>query len=65
MRLGGRGVVVDAVHPGLNCAHGVLQETHSPFKWCTDTFGSEPEKGADTVLWLATTPRPQQSAESC
>ena len=29
------------------------------------TVRATPEKGADTVLWLATAPRPQQSAESC
>ena len=56
MRLGGRGVVVNAVHPGLVANTGLLQETRGPFKWVTDTFGSTPEKGADTVLWLATAP---------
>ena len=65
MRLGGRGVVVNAVHPGLVANTGLLQDTRGPFKWVTDTFGSTPEKGADTVLWLATAPKPQQSAESC
>ena len=54
MRLGGRGVVVNAVHPGLVANTGLLKETRGPFKWVTDTFGSTPEKGADTVLWLAT-----------
>ena len=56
MRLGGRGVVVNAVHPGLVANTGLLQDTRGPFKWVTDTFGSTPEKGADTVLWLATAP---------
>ena len=53
-RLDGSGVVVNAVHPGLVAHTGLLQDTGGPFKWFTDTFGSTPEKGADTVLWLAT-----------
>jgi hypothetical protein len=44
------------VHPGLVAHTGLLQDTRGPFKWVTDTFGSTPEKGADTVLWLATAP---------
>ena len=55
-RLDGSGVVVNAVHPGLVAHTGLLQDTRGPFKWFTDTFGSTPEKGADTVLWLATAP---------
>jgi NAD(P)-dependent dehydrogenase (short-subunit alcohol dehydrogenase family) len=53
-RLDGSGVVVNAVHPGLVAHTGLLQDTRGPFKWFTDTFGGKPEKGADTVLWLAT-----------
>jgi NAD(P)-dependent dehydrogenase (short-subunit alcohol dehydrogenase family) len=56
LRLDGTGVVVNAVHPGLVAGTGLLQDTRGPFKWVTDTFGSTPEKGADTVLWLATAP---------
>jgi retinol dehydrogenase 12 len=55
-RLDGTGVVVNAVHPGLVAHTGLLQDTRGPFMWVTDTFGSTPEKGADTVLWLATAP---------
>jgi NAD(P)-dependent dehydrogenase (short-subunit alcohol dehydrogenase family) len=55
-RLAGSGVVVNAVHPGLVAKTGLLHDTGGPFKWITDTFGSTPEKGADTVLWLATAP---------
>ena len=55
-RLDGTGVVVNAVHPGLVAHTGLLQDTRGPFKWVTDTLGSTPEKGADTVLWLATAP---------
>jgi NAD(P)-dependent dehydrogenase (short-subunit alcohol dehydrogenase family) len=55
-RLDGTGVVVNAVHPGLVAHTGLLRDTRGPFKWITDTFGSTAEKGADTVLWLATAP---------
>jgi NAD(P)-dependent dehydrogenase (short-subunit alcohol dehydrogenase family) len=55
-RLDGSGVVVNAVHPGLVAHTRLLQDTGGPFKWFTDTFGSTPEKGADTVMWLATAP---------
>jgi retinol dehydrogenase 12 len=53
-RLTGTGVVANAVHPGLVGKTRLLQDTRGPFKWFTDTFGSTPEKGADSVLWLAT-----------
>jgi len=55
-RLDGSGVVVNEVHPGLVAHTGLLKDTRGPFKWFTETFGSTPEKGADTVLWLATAP---------
>lgn len=52
----GSGVIVNAVHPGLVAHTGLLQDTRGPFKLLTDTFGSTAEKGADTVVWLATAP---------
>jgi retinol dehydrogenase 12 len=55
-RLNGTGVVANAMHPGLVAGTRLLQDTRGPFKVVTDTFGSTPEKGADTVLWLATAP---------
>jgi NAD(P)-dependent dehydrogenase (short-subunit alcohol dehydrogenase family) len=55
-RLRGTGVVANAVHPGLVAHTGLLRDTRGPFKWVTDIFGSTPEKGADTVLWLSTAP---------
>ena len=42
--------------PRARAHTGLLQDTRGPFKWVTDTLGSTPEKGADTVLWLATAP---------
>ncbi len=55
-RLEGSGVVANAVHPGLVAKTGLLQDTRGPFKVITDIVGTTPEKGADTVLWLATAP---------
>lgn len=55
-RLDGTGVVANAVHPGLVAKTRLLKDTGGPFKWITDMFGGTPEKGADTVLWLATAP---------
>ena len=55
-RLDGTGVVANGMHPGLVANTRLLQDIRGPFKWFTDTFGSTPEKGADTALWLATAP---------
>ncbi len=56
-RLGGSGVVVNAVHPGLVAHTQLLQRTGGFFRWMTNTFGKTPEVGADTPLWLATSPQ--------
>lgn len=53
-RLRGTGVVVNAVHPGLVKYTALLQDVGGPFRWMTNTFGSSAEKGADTIVWLAT-----------
>jgi retinol dehydrogenase-12 len=53
-RLRGTGVVVNAVHPGLVKHTALLQDVGGPFRWMTNTFGNSAEKGADTVVWLAT-----------
>lgn len=55
-RLHGTGVVVNAVHPGLVSDTRLLRDIGGPFRWLTNTFGGTAEKGADTVLWLATAP---------
>jgi NAD(P)-dependent dehydrogenase (short-subunit alcohol dehydrogenase family) len=55
-RLHGSGITVHAVHPGLVANTKLLNETGGFFRWMTNTVGGTPEKGADTVVWLATTP---------
>jgi NAD(P)-dependent dehydrogenase (short-subunit alcohol dehydrogenase family) len=55
-RVKGKGIAVNAVHPGLVGNTRLLEQTGGFFRWLTNTFGATPEKGADTVLWLATSP---------
>jgi NAD(P)-dependent dehydrogenase (short-subunit alcohol dehydrogenase family) len=55
-RLGGSGVVANAVHPGLVKGTSLLQDVGGPFRWITNTFGAPADKAADTPLWLATSP---------
>ncbi|MCF4123129.1 SDR family NAD(P)-dependent oxidoreductase [Antribacter sp. KLBMP9083] len=55
-RLRGTGVVVNAVHPGLVKHTTLLHDVGGPFRWMTNTFGRSAEKGADTAVWLATSP---------
>lgn len=54
--LEGSGVVVNAVHPGLVKHTNLLVDVGGPFRWVTNTFGAPAEKGADTAVWLATSP---------
>jgi NAD(P)-dependent dehydrogenase (short-subunit alcohol dehydrogenase family) len=58
-RLKGTGVVVNAVHPGLVKNTQLLNQTRGFFRWFVNRVGATPEKGADTVLWLATAPETQ------
>lgn len=53
----GSGVLAFAVHPGLVANTKLLQQTGGFFQWMTNRMGGTPEKGADTVVWLATAPR--------
>lgn len=53
-RLDGTGVTVNAVHPGLVGKTQLLNKTGGPFRFITNLIGGTPEKGADTVVWLAT-----------
>lgn len=55
-RLDGSGVTVNAVHPGLVANTKLLTKTGGPFRFITNLMGGKPEKGADTVVWLATEP---------
>lgn len=52
-RLRGRGVVANAVHPGLVKNTAQLQDVGGPFRWVTKTFGAPAEMAADTAVWLA------------
>jgi retinol dehydrogenase-12 len=53
-RLKGAGITANAVHPGLVAKTRLLDETGGFFRWMTNRVGGTPEKGADTVVWLAT-----------
>jgi retinol dehydrogenase 12 len=55
-RLTGSGVVVNTMHPGLVANTQLLEQTGGFFRWMTNRVGKSPEVGADTVLWLATSP---------
>ncbi|HEV2519336.1 MAG TPA: SDR family NAD(P)-dependent oxidoreductase [Thermoplasmata archaeon] len=50
------GVVVNAIHPGLVSHTHLLDEVGGFWKFLTTLFGGTPEKGADTAVWLATSP---------
>ena len=53
-RLQGTGVTANCVHPGLVANTKLLEQTGGFFRWMTNRLGGTPEKGADTVVWLAT-----------
>jgi retinol dehydrogenase 12 len=55
-QLQGSGVTANAVHPGLVADTKLLDETGGFFQWLTNRLGGTPERGADTVVWLATAP---------
>ena len=55
-RQNGSGVTINAVHPGLVANTKLLEQTGGFFRWLTNLMGGTPEKGADTVVWLATSP---------
>lgn len=55
-RLQGTGVVVNAVHPGLVKNTELLKDVGGMWAFITNTFRGSAEKGADTPLWLATSP---------
>lgn len=55
-RWASEGITVNSVHPGLVAHTQLLEEVGGFWRWMTNAFGSTPEKGADTPLWLATSP---------
>lgn len=55
-RLRGTGVVVNTLHPGLVARTQLLDGTRGFFRLLTNTLGGKPEDGADTAIWLATSP---------
>lgn len=55
-RLRGTGVVVNATHPGLVKNTALLHDVGGVFRWMTNTFGKRADEGADTAVWLATSP---------
>lgn len=55
-RWAGTGVTVNAIHPGLVAHTQILEEVGGIWKFITNTFGTTPEQGADTAVWLATSP---------
>lgn len=52
----GSKVTVNAVHPGLVANTKLLGQTGGFFRFVTNRLGGTPEEGADTVVWLATSP---------
>jgi retinol dehydrogenase 12 len=48
--------VPGALHPGLVANTRLLDATGGFFRWMTNRLGGTPEKGADTAVWLATSP---------
>jgi retinol dehydrogenase-12 len=55
-RLSGTGIAVNAAHPGLVARTRLLEQTGGFFRFVTNLVGGTPEAGADTPLWLATSP---------
>jgi retinol dehydrogenase 14 len=50
-----KGLSVNFMHPGY-IATGLFKEMSWPVRWVVRTFGASPEKGADTIVYLATEP---------
>ena len=48
------GITVNAIHPGLVAHTHLLDDVGGFWRFLTNAFGSTPEKGADTAVWLAT-----------
>jgi retinol dehydrogenase 12 len=55
-RWGSKGVRVNAIHPGLVAKTQLLEEIGGFWKFMTNLLGGTAEKGADSAVWLATSP---------
>jgi NAD(P)-dependent dehydrogenase (short-subunit alcohol dehydrogenase family) len=60
-QLGGRGVVVHAMHPGWAATPGVSSGIPA-FEKVTGAVLRTPEQGADTIVWLAAAEEPARSS---
>ncbi len=54
-RMEGRGIKVNAVHPGL-VRSGLMKEAFAPLQWVLWLFSSSPNRAAEDILQLATSP---------
>ena len=54
-QLDGRGVTANCLHPGTILSH-ITDRQAAPVRAYFRVFGTTPEAGADTVVWLATSP---------
>jgi NAD(P)-dependent dehydrogenase (short-subunit alcohol dehydrogenase family) len=55
-RWGSQGIRANAIHPGLVANTALLEGVGGIFKFLTNLFGGTPEKGADSAVWLASSP---------
>lgn len=54
-RLAGTGVTANCLHPGA-VATSIFRNTPKPIEWLIKMFTMSPEKGAETSIYLATSP---------
>ena len=54
-RLAGRGVVVNAIHPGL-VKSNLMREAPAPMRWFTNLMSTKPERATDMIVRVATAP---------
>lgn len=55
-RLSGTGVTATCCHPGVIGTDGLLNYLPAPLRPLVSVFSGTPERGADTPVWLATSP---------
>lgn len=56
-RLQGTGVTANCLHPGVTATKLLNDYTPRPLRFLTNIIGSRPEKGAQTTIYLATSPK--------